>query len=96
MGRHTRGLIVLNGALLAVLALVTLAPGSHAQRGATRARGEYTLVSGEIVGGNANAIYILDSANQELVAVRWNDGSKVLDGIGYRDLQADAQAQPGR
>ena len=54
------------------------------------------MVSGRIIGGNANAVYIVDSSNQEMIAVRWNESSKSLDGLGYRDLSADAQTQPGR
>ena len=91
----TRALVVLNGALLVVLGAVVLSPTSLAQRG-SRARGEYAMVSGRIIGGNANAVYIIDSANQEMIAVRWNESSKSLDGLGYRDISADAQTQPGR
>ena len=91
----TRALVVLNGVLIAVLGAVVLAPSSLAQRG-SRARGEYTMVSGRIIGGNANAVYIVDSSNQEMIAVRWNESSKSLDGLGYRDISADAQTQPGR
>jgi hypothetical protein len=95
--RSSRPLIYLNAALLLGLGIVTLAPESHAQRaGAGRVRGEYTMVSGRIMGGNTNAVYIVDAANQEFVAVRWNNASKSLDGLGYRSLQADAQAGPGR
>jgi hypothetical protein len=95
---HRRGLILLNAGLLAVLGAVTLAPRSVAQGqgSAQRARGEYTLVAGRIIGGSTHAVYIIDTANQEMVAVRWNEGQKGLDGIGYRNLAADAQAQPGR
>jgi hypothetical protein len=93
--RARRGLIALNVALLALLGAVVLSPASFAQRSA-RARGEYTMVSGKIVGGNANAIYILDASNQEVLAARWNESSKAIDVLGYRDLQADAQASPNR
>ena len=61
-----------------------------------RARGVYTMLNGTIQGGNSDAIYIVDSANQEMVVVRWNDGRSALEGIGFRNLNADAQAQPGR
>lgn len=92
---RTRNLLILNGTLVAVLGAIVLSPASLAQRG-SRARGEYTMVSGRIIGGNANAVYIIDSSNQEMIAVRWNESSKSLDGLGYRDLSADAQTQPGR
>ena len=67
-----------------------------AQRGGVRARGEYALVGGQIQGGNANAVYVIDGANQEMIALRWNESTKSLEGVGYRDLQADGQAVPGR
>ena len=90
-----RGLVALNAGLMLVLGAVVLSPSSLAQRG-NRARGEYTMVSGKIVGGNAHVVYILDGANQEAMAVKWNEGAKSIDVIGYRDMQADAQSQRGR
>lgn len=98
MNRRTTGrLVALNAALLAILAIVTLAPPLVASgQQATRARGRYTMVGGEIQGGNSNAIYVLDAANQEMVALRWDDSRKTLLGIGYRDLNDDAQVRPGR
>jgi hypothetical protein len=92
----SRGLVLLNAGLLLVLGAVTLAPSSHAQRGGGRARGEYSMVSGKITGSTAHAVYIIDTANQDLVAVRWNESTKSLDAIGYRDLKEDAQLSPGR
>lgn len=94
--RSVAPLIVLNAALVLALGIVTLAPETVAQRGVGRVRGEYTMVSGRIMGANTNAVYVVDAANQELIAVRWNNTTKALDGIGYRDLRADGQAGPGR
>lgn len=96
--RPPRGLIAVNAALLLLLGAVTLAPQSAAQRGTTggRARGEYTLLAGKMSGASAHAVYILDSSNQDMVAVKWNESTKSLDAIGYRDLKEDAQASPGR
>ena len=94
--RNHRGLIAVNLALLALLAAVTLAPHAVAQRAGTRARGEYALVGGKIQGGNANAVYVIDGANQEMIALRWNETTKALEGVGYRDLLADGEAVPGR
>lgn len=93
--RVSRGLVALNVALALGLALVTLAPSADAQR-AARARGDYTMVAGAINGSTSHAIYIVDGANQEMVALRWNESSKSLDGIGFRDLAADVTARPGR
>jgi predicted amidohydrolase len=99
--RERRGLIALNAALLLVLAAVTLAPASHAQRAtggnaAGRARGDYTMVSGKVTGGNSHAVYVVDANNQETLALLWNQSAKGLEPIGYRDQHADSAAQPGR
>jgi hypothetical protein len=94
--RGRRGLVALNAVLLLALAAVTLAPASHAQRAGQRARGEYTMVSGKVTGGNSHAVYLVDAANQEALALLWSQSAKGLDVVGYRDLHADSTAQPGR
>lgn len=91
----SRGLVGVNILLLGVLAAVSLSPTLHAQgrrEAQSRARGEYTMVSGRIVGGNANAVYVVDGANQDMIVVRWNPSTRSLDGIGYRDLTADSRS----
>ena len=93
--RRHPGLIALNAGLLLVLAGVTWAPEALAQKG-QRARGEYTMVSGRLTGGSNNAAYVIDSSNQEMIALVWNNGRKGLEGIGYRDLAADSGAAPQR
>ncbi|HCT46510.1 MAG: hypothetical protein CMJ35_00875 [Phycisphaerae bacterium] len=94
------GLVVLNLFLLLVLGTVMLAPDVGAQiRGEIqnpRVRGEYALVGGETLGDNASTVYVLDSANRQLVALRWNDSSKSLEGVGFRDLVRDANSDPDR
>jgi hypothetical protein len=89
-------LMGVNLSLLALLAIVTFAGPAHGQRAAVRARGDYTMVAGPIQGGNTSAIWIVDAVNQEMVVLRWNDGTKSLDGLGYRDLASDARLRPGR
>ncbi len=93
-----RGLLALNVALLAVLAIVSLSPeaGADGTQPAARARGAYTMVAGPIRTGNASAIWIVDSANQELAVVRFNDSKQQLEGIGFRDIAEDATRRPGR
>lgn len=91
-----RGLIIVNVALLLALGAISLAPKSFAQRGGGRARGEYTMVSGKVTGSSAHAVFIVDSSNQDMVAVRWNESSKSLDALGYRDLKEDVNQSPGR
>lgn len=87
-------LIGLNVALLGVLGLVTFVssgpasaqPGDAAQ--AARQRGDYTAVSGRMQGGNT-VIYIIDAANQELVALNWNRNNNIFEPIGFRNLNDD-------
>lgn len=61
-----------------------------------RVGGRYTCVGGKTLGGYTNVIYVLDSANREMVALRWNDGLKQLEGIGYRDLVTDITKENDR
>ena len=92
-----RGLVVLNGALLAVLIGVTWGPQAIGQNAApARARGDYTMVAGKTIAGGPSAVYVVDSANQELVALRWDPAKQEMVGMGYRNLQGDAHAIPGR
>lgn len=92
-----RTLAVLNGALILALGLVLLSSPATAQPGGpARARGEYTMVAGKTVSGSNSAVFVLDAANREMVAVRWDQTKKSLLGIGYRNLDADSKAQPGR
>lgn len=93
-----RGLVALNVVLLMILSAVVLVPSVEAQFTAptTRVRGNYTVVGGETLGENANTIFVLDSANRDMVALRWNDSTKSLEGVGYRDLVRDVQSDPDR
>ena len=86
-GSGLRGLLVINVALLCVLAIVTLAPSVSAQ---SRRRGEYTLVGGGANGSNSSVVYIIDAANQEMIAAMYNNADKNLVGVGYRNLARDA------
>ena len=83
-----RGLIVLNVALLIVLAAVTFGASVHGAQ--NRGRGEYTMVAGGGSGTDASIIWIVDVSNQEMIAMMYNPNTKVLDGVGYRSLSADA------
>ena len=108
--RHTTALLLLNGVLLAVLAALVLPsvrPGAVFTPASARAqsqpggpdprpRGDYLLLGGEISGGSANAIWVVDGANQEMIALRWNQGRSGLQGLGYRDLRADLNPRAER
>ena len=100
MPRANRALIMLNVGLLSGVVLLAWGPAAGAQNAnvppGNRARGEYTMVSGRTIAGGADAIYILDTSNQELVAVRWDSTKQALTGIGYRNLKADTRSEAGR
>lgn len=87
-GARLRGLLVLNAALLLVMAAVTFAPAAGAQAG--RARGEYLMVSGYINGSEPQLVYIVDATNQQMVAVRYRQDLRVLEGLSARNLRADS------
>ena len=89
-------LVACNAALLGAVGLTAWASQANAVPN-TRARGHYTMVAGEIQsGGDASGIYITDSVNEELVAIRWNNSKNQMDGIDYRSLSDDAIKKPGR
>ena len=92
------GLLALNVALLGVLAALTWVPWAQGQpQNGPRARGEYTMVSGKTTAGGPSAVYIIDSSNQEMVALRWDQGKQSLMGLGYRNISGDGRtAPPGR
>ncbi len=88
-GPNLRALFAINAALLGLLALVSFASTAGAQG---RGRGEYTMVGGSVNGSESSAVYIVDSANQELVAITYDINTRVMTGIGYRNLAQDAGA----
>ena len=92
--RSIRGLLVLNVGLLVVLGAVTF--GANVQ-GQARGRGEYTMVAADVQGADSSAVIIADVANQEIIALVYDPNTKALDGVGYRNLAADAATvQRGR
>jgi hypothetical protein len=85
-------LVALNLVLLGILAYGSLAPTANAQQqpAATRAGGRYGMVSGVVQNVYPGVVYIVDEANQEVVAVMWNETIRQFSGVGYRDLKSDA------
>lgn len=90
---NLRGLLLLNGLLLAVLLAVTFGDSAEAQ---SRIRGDYTMVAGGVNGSQSSAVYIVDVANQELMAISYNQNTQALYGVGYRNLAYDASSRTGR
>ncbi|MBM4006112.1 MAG: hypothetical protein FJ292_00865 [Planctomycetes bacterium] len=86
-------LVALNLVLLGILAYGSLAPTANAQQqqaAAGRAGGRYGMVSGVVQNVYPGVVYIVDEANQEVVAVMWNETIRQFSGVGYRDLKSDA------
>jgi hypothetical protein len=92
-----RRLIAANFVLFAILLVVMIIPRAGADSQPTgRARGNYTMVSGRIQGNTTHGVYILDSANQELVALTWERGQNRFNApVGYRNLIQDGKFQHG-
>ena len=89
-------LVGVNVALALLLGAAVLAPQAIAQQGTQRPRGQFIVLGGEINTGQADAAYIVDTANQDMVVVRFGGGNQGLEGIGYRDLTADQNTEIGR
>ena len=94
----TQSLVVLNLVLVVLVAafgLVRRAGAADPSQPTARARGVYTMVSGTIQGGSNDVVYIIDTANQELLSLAWNVSQNKLSVIGYRSLVTDAQNSRG-
>ncbi len=92
-----RRLLWINGSMLAALAVLFVLPaGAQNATPGGRARGEYTMISGKTSVGGNSAVFILDSVNQEMIALRWDSSRRSFAGLGYRSLDADSKIQPGR
>ena len=83
---NPRALLAVNAALLVLLAAVTFAPTADAQ---SRVRGRYMMASGGVAGSVGEVVYIVDTVNQELIAVNYEYSTKRLKGVGHRNIAAD-------
>jgi len=93
--RH-KGLVAVNAGLLVVLAGVVVTPMAFGQKAANRGRGDYTMVTAKILGAEQDGLYIVDSANQEMVCLQFDRSRQAMKFIGYRDLGADVRAASTR
>lgn len=81
-------LVSLNLVLLAVLAFGGIGKPAQAQQ-SPRVSGRYGMVSGVVQNVYPGVVYIVDEANQEMVAVLWNETTQQFQGLGYRDFKSD-------
>ncbi len=87
-------LVAVNVSLMLVLGVVTLAPTADAQQ-SQRPRGEYIVLGGQMTGAPTSAVHVIDTSNQEMVTLRWDQSKKEFEGIGFRNLRIDAQGNRG-
>lgn len=92
-GRLPRRLLLLNAGLLGVLGAMSWMGEAEAFQARPRADGEYLMTAGELQAGSAPAVYIIDTANQEMVVVKWDERNRRTELLGYRDLNADSSNQ---
>ena len=84
-------LVLLNLALVGLLAAVTFLPGTEASANSSAtARGKYIAVSGHIQGAKTPVIWIVDQSTQELVALQFDSQLNQFRSLGYRNLTLDA------
>ena len=100
--RHTRPQRVLTARSLTILALGVALVASwfndrdgsaaEAAQNAQPARpaGVYTMVAANMAGRDEEAVFIVDVANGEMIVMTWDHSKKRFEGVGYRDLAADA------
>jgi hypothetical protein len=53
------------------------------------------VLGGQMTGSPSSAVHVIDTSNQELVTLKWDQSRQAFEGIGYRNLRLDAQAQVG-
>ncbi|MCA3004396.1 MAG: hypothetical protein ACK51N_05565 [bacterium] len=95
-GALLAALLALNAALVGAVALAAMTTTAQATgTGLNRPRGQYTLVGGRVSGSPANGMYVVDSVNREMVVLRWSNSAGRLEGIAFRDLNADASPAGG-
>ena len=81
-------LIGVNVALLLALVLGAGVPNAHAQEGFFGAA-SYMMATGKQPGGNTEALYIVDVAQQRMLAFRFNRAKLRLVKVGVRDFKKD-------
>lgn len=96
---HLTLLAAINTGLVIALAVswgFGAARNASAAQPAQRDPGRYTVLAADYLGGQAEALHIIDTENRELATLLYDPASKTVRVAGYRDLTADANARPGR
>jgi len=80
-------LLLLNATLLVMLVFSILVNTAEAQ--VIRSH-RYMAIDGKVNGLTSGVVYILDTTQQELVAITWDHNENRLVPLGYRPVAADA------
>lgn len=83
-------LVALNALLAAAILVVPMARRADGQGMTGRARATYSMTGGNIAGSDMGVLHIIDETNQEMVSMMWNEKTKTLIPIGYRNLAQDS------
>jgi hypothetical protein len=83
------GIITLNIVLLAVLVAAVLVPISDARQ---TSDSRYLALPSTASGIQTGVVYIMDTVQQEMVAVAWNHNKNRIMTLGYRNIASDAQS----
>jgi hypothetical protein len=89
--RRLQALIAANLLMALAIAAVPFARRATAQEGgAVRSVSTYSMAGGNIGGVDAGVLFIVDETHEEMISVMWNEKSRLIVPIGYRNLNADA------
>jgi len=90
-------LVILNVALLfSFLSRVTNENVAHAQPapGQARRMGDYLVVAGEIVGGSNGVVYVVDTSNELLGAMAYDESGNKVDVMPVINLKPIMEPMP--
>jgi hypothetical protein len=48
------------------------------------------MLAGRVSGSSTSGVYIIDSVNREIAAVRWDRSARRLVALGFRDIGVDS------
>jgi hypothetical protein len=86
-----KALIVVNLLIAAAIVAVPSARSAIGQEGgAIRSISTYSMAGGNVGGTDAGVLFIVDETHEEMISLMWNEKSRLIVPIGYRNLSADA------
>jgi hypothetical protein len=91
--RSTRlkALIATNLLIAAAIVALPFARSAIGQEGgAVRSISTYSMAGGNIGGIDSGVLFIVDETHEEMISLMWNEKSRLIVPIGYRNLNADA------